>query len=74
MQDLVCMYLVDIQNGVIDKKGNLIGDIAKSEVMLTPHNSENNGVPANAVKTVSSANALVIARKQASSRQYIRNR
>ena len=66
VQDLVCMYLVDIQNGVVDKKGNLIGDITKSEVMLTPHNSKNNGVPANAVKTVSSANALVIARKQAS--------
>jgi hypothetical protein len=62
---LVFAYLNDIQNGVIDKKGNITGDIAKSDVMRIPHNSTNNGVPANAVETVNKANALVIARKQA---------
>lgn len=65
VRDLVCMYLVDIKNGIIDKKGNLIGDASKSEVMQTSHNSKSNGLPIDGIQTIKKANALAVSRNQA---------
>ncbi len=72
VQDLVCSYLVDIKKGIIDKKGNLIGDVAKAEVMQVCHNSAENGLPANGTKTIHNANASVVARKRAIERASIK--
>jgi len=65
VSDLVCMYLADVQNGIIDKKGNLIGDAAKSEVMQVSHNSKSHGLPINGKLSIEKANVVAMSRKKA---------
>ena len=40
--DLIDAYLVDARDGVIDEKGNVIGDLKKSRVMAVCHKGEAN--------------------------------
>lgn len=61
IHDLVNAYLTDKQNGIINEKGELIGDLKKSQVMQVPHNNKKNGIPAKArdiVNKYSNSNKL----------------
>lgn len=48
VSELVWAYYDDVNGGVIDKNGKVIGDLTQSKVMKVVHNSKDNGIPNNA--------------------------
>ena len=48
VSELVWAYYDDVNGGVIDKNGKVIGDLIQSKVMKVVHNSKDNGIPSNA--------------------------
>lgn len=52
VSELVWAYYDDVNGGVIDKNGKVIGDLTQSKVMKVVHNSKDNGIPNNAKNVI----------------------
>ena len=63
VNDLVLSYFSDMEKGIINSSGKIIGDISKSEVMSVFHNNKINGMPNQAHHTIAQIKQKVAQRQ-----------